>query len=161
MIKFINSFIALFKKGIVNLYYYFSNFFILVFNFNVIRCVYLSNINKMFKGTLVHNHNNCSAKGIALKHFFNSGDSFLVKTVFNIVFLFLSLNLFINFFVYTYYITFYVTLININLLFKLMYVYIGSTRVRLFSMKIIILISILLIHVPLQGIFFFFRVNKA
>jgi hypothetical protein len=95
-----------------------------------------------------------------MKRFFNSSDSFLVKIVFNIVFLFLSLNLFINFFVYTYYITFYVALINVNLLFKFMYAYIGNAWVRSFSMKVIILISVLLIHVPLQGIFFFYRVNK-
>ena len=85
---------------------------------------------------------------------------FVAKIVFNIVFLFLSFNLFINFFVYTYYITFYVALLNISLLSKFMYVYIESVRVRAFLMKIIILISILLIHVPLQGIFFFYRINK-
>src|SRR5580698_9905345 len=94
------------------------------------------------------------------KYIFNLGDNFLVKIVFNIVFLFLSFNLFINFFVYTYYITFYVALLNISLLSKFMYVYIESVRVRAFLMKIIILISILLIHVPLQGIFFFYRINK-
>jgi hypothetical protein len=96
-----------------------------------------------------------------MKHFFNSDDSFLVKIIFNIIFLFLSFNLFVNFFVYTYYITFYVALINISLLFKFIYVYIDSVWVRGFSMKVIILISVILIHVPLQGIFFFYRVNKG
>ena len=94
------------------------------------------------------------------KYTFNCGDNFLVKVIFNIVFLFLSLNLFINFFVYTYYITFYVALINISLLSKFMYVYVDSVLAREFLMKVIILISIFLIHVPLQGIFFFYRINK-
>jgi hypothetical protein len=42
--------IALSKKIIINLYCYFSNFFVGIFSFNTIRCVYLSNINKAFKG---------------------------------------------------------------------------------------------------------------
>lgn len=90
-------------------------------------------------------------------YIFSSDDKFLIKLIFNIFLLFFNINLFIHFFIYTYYITFYIILIDIYILLKYIHIYNNNIKVKEYSIKIIILISIVLMHLPLSGIFFFYR----
>jgi hypothetical protein len=97
---------------------------------------------------------------IKTAYIFCVDDKFFIKLIFNIFLLFFNINLFIHFFIYTYYITFYIILIDIYLLSKYIHIYYNNIEVREYSLKIIILISIILMHLPLPGIFFFYRIYK-
>jgi hypothetical protein len=88
-------------------------------------------------------------------------EGYLIKFIFIILLLYFNVYLFINFFVYSYYITFYIMSLDILLISKFIYIFSNNKKVKFFLKKNIILIHIILLHMPLSCILFFYRMNYS
>jgi hypothetical protein len=97
---------------------------------------------------------------IQLNYKFNVNDNIITKLIFNIWMLFFNYCLLSNFFVYTYYITFYVILIDIYIISKYTYKLSNNEKIKEYSIRLIILISIVLIHIPIPAMLFFYNIHK-